>query len=105
MEAPNKNICAELCNNRTDCLAFTYHKSMCSSQGEVCPHKKGCCTLKGQGFVTNKPNSCSCSGQLRPLPDGSEPVSLHGFGNLTRCQEEAHRVDQSLAPPKGGKNV
>lgn len=105
VESDNKNDCAESCNNSTDCVAFTFHKGQCSSEGEACPFKKGCCTLKGPGFATNKFNSCSCSGQLRALPDGSEPVSFHGFGNLTRCREEAQGTHTAVDPPKNAKNV
>jgi len=93
-----------LCHTRKDCIAFTFHEAKCSALGEVCPFEKGCCTLKGQGFVKNNPNTCSCSAQVRPLPDGSEAESLHGFGNLTKCQEEANRAD-NVVPPKGAKNV
>lgn len=58
--------------------------------------------MKGPGFVTNVLNQCSCSSQLRPLPGGKEPVPQHGFGNLTRCREEAQHLPKA---PAKAKNV
>ena len=106
VEARNPNDCAAQCHNSSSCYAFSYHSGECSDHGETCPFKTGCCTLKAPGFQTNAPNACTCAGQVKDLPHGAEAVSLHGYGNMSRCQLEANQIaSKGVRTPKNAKNV
>eukprot|EP00928_Gymnodinium_smaydae_P014135 TRINITY_DN15129_c0_g2_i1.p1 TRINITY_DN15129_c0_g2~~TRINITY_DN15129_c0_g2_i1.p1 ORF type:complete len:745 (+),score=46.39 TRINITY_DN15129_c0_g2_i1:63-2297(+) len=81
MSSNSPEACAQMCESRTKCTAYSYHQPKpCSDHGELCELDGGCCWLKnagdmspGSGGLIPNNNKCSCSALVR-MPAQPEPL-------------------------------